>query len=701
MENLHLLSKLTLIFCVISILIALLIHTPQTQAADPKANLKKENNNNQEHSVAVDQLLKDTMSLLDSLDAKLTKVNNNTASAMMRDNLRSLDDSDSSLDSGQASEKVTSDESSKDFVHLDESAIEEALSMELAKRNTDQEQTGQVSSEKMDSTSPQIKRSRQINHHHQHHNINNIQNNHLLASESTERHIMFSLDLMQSIFASQSYSSKNNQIESFLISPFSIQMVLMLMHLGARNQTRRELSQCLHLTSMDKNSSNYSNAQLISPVDELESPAISDAAKKLKRRHQQTNNIHPNRSQATNKTVQQPSLGTDLSHELFGAAIRNLLKDPSVPKALTSANQIFLQKNIPLASQYEWAIKHYYSADVKRVDFQHQAANLAIPKGAQNSSSISSLNGTSGAGVEIDNHDKSDSNIQQMINDWVEWQTKGKISNFLTSPISTSTLLMAVNVLYFKGDWQYKFDPADTETDAWFTQANGKTVKVPMMVNRLPLAFAHNPQMKTSVIELPYKAQRLGLFILLPDEVSGIFNTMQMLNSSSFANLIASMRKPTPSLDQASNGVNVRIPKFSIESSPRLSQLLTQQLGLKTLFTPDLADLSGMFSSKRNSSEPQLSPAPIQAGLDELVHKAILQIDEHGSVAAATSATIVERVGIFNSNYFEADHPFILFLLDKQTGLVLFSGVYAGPSGSEADSASIGDTSDNSARPSS
>lgn len=669
---------LSALLCIISL-------APTTETIYAKAS-------NQNGSSAIDELLRDTMSLLDSLDMRLNKVKNSSANAMMRDNLRSLDDSASATNLSPTTADETSEEPGRDFVNLDEATIEEALVSELAKRSEqsasqdgDQQPSGATSETMIENKQQQIKKSRQLNHQTINSHQNLIQNYQSLASDSTERHIKVALDLMQSIFASQSYSSKSNQIESFLISPFSIQMVLMLMHLGARGQTRKELSQCLHLTSMDRNVS-LPAAMASSPSDEPEMIVgnASESLRKLKRRHQAQSS-----ASGGNKSKIQPIIpaGDDVSHELLGAAIRNLLKDPTVVKALTSANQIFLQRNLPLSPQYEWAIKHYYSSDIKKVDFQHQTQQVGSSLVRNQTSATTSNDGTATNQTSSSEGEKSEVNIQQMINDWVERQTKGKISNFLTSPVSTSTLLMAVNVLYFKGDWQYKFDPADTETDAWFTRANGKTVRVPMMVNRLPLAFAHNPQMKTSVIELPYKAQRLGLFILLPDETSGIFNTIQMLNSTSFANLIASMRKPTPSYEQASNGVNVRIPKFSIESSPRLSQILSQQLGLKTLFSPDLADLSGLFAQpKRNqTADPQTSNPPSQAGLDDLVHKAVLQVDEHGSVAAATSATIVERVGIFNGNYFEADHPFLLFLMDKQTGLVLFSGVYAGPNSTDGD----------------
>lgn len=678
------------ILCIIFINEAIASSTTQQQQQQVKKQIitnheqSSDQNNPVSSNTSIDELLGDTMALLDNLDKKINNVNNKTPNSLMRDNLRLLDESLMAKDLLSDLHGQSTDETG-DFTKFDEAAIEEALVRDISKRGKSLLDNNE-DEDSIKAGSKGFKRARQIS-------FNNQINQQSLASDSTERHIKFTLDLMHSIFASQGYTAKNsNSIESFLISPFSIQMVLMLMHLGSRGATRREINQCLHLNSLDPDSSILPAIVANSPTDESDAIThqYSTPEPKLKRRQgsiaQTASNNIKNHLLVARSQPKQPVVSADAAHELFGSAMKNLFKDKSIGSALTSANKIFLQKNLSLSKQYDWAIKHYYSTEIKQVDFQHQTQEGSLltnrTQSIQSNTTVVNpipFNISNGEAIN-----KQPENLQFLINDWVERQTKGKISNFLTSPVPTSTLLMAINVIFFKGDWQFKFDPADTESDAWFTQANGKTTKVPMMVNRLPLAFAHNAQMKTSVIELPYKAQRLGLFLLLPDEISGIFNTMSMLNSTSFANLIASMRKPAPSQDQTSGAINVRIPKFSIESSPKLSQVLSQQMGLKTLFSHDLADLSGMLESKKSlNSSDFTNHSP---GVDELIHKAILQVDEQGSVAAATSATIVERVGLFNGNYFEADHPFLLFLMDKQTGLVLFSGVYAGPNSSESDS---------------
>jgi len=65
--------------------------------------------------------------------------------------------------------------------------------------------------------------------------------------------------------------------------------------------------------------------------------------------------------------------------------------------------------------------------------------------------------------------------------------------------------------------------------------------------------------------------------------------------------------------------------------------------------------------------------------LSHFSHQAVLQVNENGSIASAASATLVERVGLFTGTYFEADRPFLFFLTDKQSGLILSAGIYGGP----------------------
>ena len=382
--------------------------------------------------------------------------------------------------------------------------------------------------------------------------------------------MQFTLDLMSTMLI-QYFSPEKKLLESFSYSPLSLQSSLMMVQLGARGVTRREISDALYLSQMDGENATFSK-----------------------------------------------------SHEIFGESVRSLLEDPNLTRVLNVANHVFVQKDLIPTSTYELALKHYHSSRLRPVDFSAEPL--------------------------------------QLINDWIAKETRGLIPNFLSATPSPATLLMAVNVLSFQAEWQFRFNAMDTESQARFRRTNGELSSVQMMVGKLPVGYAYSSELKATVIELPYRIQRLGMFFLLPDDVNGIFSFMRSLNETVFAQLISTMRK------ESRDGVNVRLPKFSTNSMPRMTDILRDSLRIRSLFSAGEADLSGMFLN-----------LPASGHVDEFLHKVMLKVDEKGTVGAAASATVVERVGSFSGSYFEADHPFMYFLTDKQTGLILFAGVFAGP----------------------
>ena len=70
-----------------------------------------------------------------------------------------------------------------------------------------------------------------------------------------------------------------------------------------------------------------------------------------------------------------------------------------------------------------------------------------------------------------------------------------------------------------------------------------------------------------------------------------------------------------------------------------------------------------------------------------MIQKAIIEVEEKGTVAAAATAAIVDTSeSAFDDEPpkidFVANHPFIFYLRDLQTGLLLFQGRVVDPSAS-------------------
>ncbi len=80
------------------------------------------------------------------------------------------------------------------------------------------------------------------------------------------------------------------------------------------------------------------------------------------------------------------------------------------------------------------------------------------------------------------------------------------------------------------------------------------------------------------------------------------------------------------------------------------------------------ADLSGMTGEKN-------------LYIDEVIHKAFIEVSETGTEAAAATAAIIGlKSGLRDDPVrFFADHPFVYFLLDQQTGCIIFIGRFVKP----------------------
>ena len=75
------------------------------------------------------------------------------------------------------------------------------------------------------------------------------------------------------------------------------------------------------------------------------------------------------------------------------------------------------------------------------------------------------------------------------INQWVEEQTNKKIQDLISpGSISPMTKLVLVNAIYFKADWDVKFDKSKTKKGDFHVSPT-QTVQTDMMFSREELAY--------------------------------------------------------------------------------------------------------------------------------------------------------------------------------------------------------------------
>ena len=98
---------------------------------------------------------------------------------------------------------------------------------------------------------------------------------------------------------------------------------------------------------------------------------------------------------------------------------------------------------------------------------------------------------------------------------------------------------------------------------------------------------------------------------------------------------------------------------------PRLGDTL-KQLGMPLAFDPLKADFTGM-TDKRELS------------IGAVLHEAVVEVDEQGTVAAAATAVEVTLTSAPRTVVIRADRPFLFLIVDDATQAILFAGRVAKP----------------------
>lgn len=238
------------------------------------------------------------------------------------------------------------------------------------------------------------------------------------------------------------------------------------------------------------------------------------------------------------------------------------------------------------------------------------------------------------------------------INGWVNDKTKGKIPTIVGPEAVRTSKAILTNAIYFKGGWSYKFDKNLTKPGV-FHLVNGKNKDVPFM-HRTELENVYRKGHGFEAAALPYENSRMLLYAILPEEGK---SPEEVLAKISFDEL----RSPTEDYD-----LDLRLPRFTLDFSAALKATL-EHLGMAPAFRRD-ADFSPM--------------SPANFFISEVVHKTRLEVDEEGTVAAASTAIGLATAAMRRpppKKTLVFDRPFAILLCDARTETILFAGVIYEP----------------------
>lgn len=196
-----------------------------------------------------------------------------------------------------------------------------------------------------------------------------------------------------------------------------------------------------------------------------------------------------------------------------------------------------------------------------------------------------------------------------------------------------------------------------------FYRENGDYLAhVPMMVQKNLFRYAAIPSLSATFLELPYgNDNRFAMILIYPNGT--LTEVFQRLSITTAVAKLLHEQLDRRNYNDDDDVVELTLPKFRIDSDLELRTVF-EHLGILDLFDPTKANLSKI-------SQPQQQQST-NLHVSRVFHKAIIDVDEIGTVAAAvTTAAITNRI---IPKLFVFDRPFAFMITDRLTNTLLFTG---------------------------
>ena len=245
--------------------------------------------------------------------------------------------------------------------------------------------------------------------------------------------------------------------------------------------------------------------------------------------------------------------------------------------------------------------------------------------------------------------DFSDDKTLGVINQWASDHTEQMIDKLLDI-INPNAISYLLNAIYFKGTWTYTFDKHLTWNEEFkHVGMTTEYLECPMMRQEAEFEYAEDDNYQA--VCLPYGNGAFQMTVLLP---KGDTNDLPVVpTAEEWQQLNEKM---------SSTLVFVKLPRFEIKTEIDLNQIMAD-LGMPDAFDGFKADFSNFCN--------------VNTYISLMKQVAKIKVDEEGTEA---SAVTIEEISFAPISYtlFNANHPFIYVISERQSGAIFFIGQYTG-----------------------
>ncbi|CAN0876111.1 At1g47710 [Linum grandiflorum] len=341
-----------------------------------------------------------------------------------------------------------------------------------------------------------------------------------------------------------------------------------------------------------------------------------------------------------------PILGSNSLEELNSLTSQIFLPMNTTTPIVSFLNTAWVDQKFKLKPAFEKIASEVYSSTIKQVDFISNAKE-----------------------------------VEDSINLWANQATKGLVETLLPEgSIKEDTTLVLANALYFKGQWDRKFDPSRTQIRNFHLLNSEETVAIPFMTTKTSHKHLYKSFDGYKVLKIPYQNTRdttqgteetnqFAMNFFLPDAKDGLPDLVNRIRT----NPAMLSNHSDELLLQPENLQPLWIPRFKLSFEMEASKTL-KELGLGMVLNQ--GELTEMVDCGAES-----------VAVSKMFHKACIEVNEEGTEAAAgTAPRIVRKARRVNPPSFVADHAFVFTVVEEMSGIVLFIGAVVNPRGEQGSS---------------
>lgn len=242
-----------------------------------------------------------------------------------------------------------------------------------------------------------------------------------------------------------------------------------------------------------------------------------------------------------------------------------------------------------------------------------------------------------------------DDSTAKDINKWVDYNTDGGIPE-LIKEVGSNTIMTLINTVLFDADWESPFD-VNKSFDSDFNNSDG-TKTCTKMMNSDNERYIYDDNTKGFSKEY---SNGYEFVALLPDDGISIEEYLESLTAEKFSSLFEKNTAET---------AHVTIPAFKNSSELTLNKSL-HTMGMKTAFDGEAADFSRIGKSQNGNIY-----------IDSVMQNTEITVDELGTKASAATKVDMADGATLIENSVICDRPFIYFIIDSESRMPLFAGVF-------------------------